>query len=243
MSIRVIPCLLLKNQGLVKTVKFKNEIYVGDPINAIRIFNDKEVDELVFLDILASKENRNPNIAYISNLASECFMPFAYGGGITTLDQIAELNSIGVEKVIINSAAFLDETFIPKAVERFGTSSIVLSLDFKKDLFGNYNAYLSFKEILTKVNQWQVGEVIINCIEKDGVMNGYDEVLIKKASSELDMPLVALGGAGTLEHMKSAVSNAGASAVAAGSFFVFYGPHKAVLINYPSIEQLNVLNS
>lgn len=252
MSIRVIPCLLLKNQGLVKTVKFKNEIYVGDPINAIRIFNDKEVDELVFLDILASKENRNPNIACISNLASECFMPFAYGGGITTLNQIAELNSIGVEKVIINSAAFLDETFIPKAVERFGTSSIVLSLDFKKDIFGNYNAYilggskkvnLSFKEILTKVNQWQVGEVIINCIEKDGVMNGYDEVLIKKASSELDMPLVALGGAGTLEHMKSAVSNAGASAVAAGSFFVFYGPHKAVLINYPSIEQLNVLNS
>jgi cyclase len=252
MSVRVIPCLLLKNQGLVKTIKFKNEIYIGDPINAIRIFNDKQVDELVFLDILASRENRKPNISYISRLASECFMPFAYGGGIKTLDQIAELNSVGVEKVIINSAAFLDEKFVPNAVERFGTSSIVLSLDFKKDLFGNYNAYIfggtkkinmSFKDILTKVNNWQVGEVIINCIDRDGVMNGYDEILIKKASSDLDMPLVALGGAGKLEHMKSVVSSAGASAVAAGSFFVFYGPHKAVLINYPTEAQLNILNS
>jgi cyclase len=252
MSIRVIPCLLLKNLGLIKTFKFKNEIYIGDPINAIRIFNDKEVDELVFLDISASKENRKPNISFIRNLASECFMPFAYGGGITTLDEIAELNSIGVEKVIINSSAFIDETFIPKAIDRFGSSSIVLSLDFKKDIFGNYSAYilsgskkinLTFMELLNRVNQWQVGEVIVNCIERDGVMNGYDEVLIKKITNELDMPLVALGGAGSLEHMKSAVINAGASAVAAGSFFVFYGPHKAVLINYPNIEQLNVLNS
>jgi cyclase len=251
MSIRVIPCLLLKNQGLVKTINFKGDKYVGDPINAIRIFNDKEVDELVFLDILASKEKRGPNMTYVKALASECFMPFAYGGGITTLDQIAELNSIGVEKVIINSAAFLQDNFIVQAVERFGTSSIVLSLDFKKDFFGNYNAYIlggskkinySFKDILAKVNEWQVGEVIVNSIEKDGTMKGYDEILINKISSVVDMPIVALGGAGSIEHMKTVVDNAGASAVAAGSLFVFYGPHNAVLINYPSIKQLDLLN-
>jgi cyclase len=156
------------------------------------------------------------------------------------------LNSIGIEKVIINSAAFLDETFIPKAVERFGQSSIVLSLDFKKDLFGYYNAYIlggtkkvkmSMLDVLKKANEWKVGEVIINSIDRDGLMNGYDEQLIKKAASILDMPLVALGGAGKIEHLESVFLNTGASAAAAGSLFIFFGPHKAVLINYPNLER------
>lgn len=251
MSVRVIPCLLLKNNSLVKTVKFKNEAYIGDPINAIRIFNDKEVDELVILDISASMENKNPNFELIMSLASECFMPFSYGGGVNSIDHIEKLNSLGVEKVIINSAAFENEQFVIDAVKKFGQSSIVLSIDIKRDLFGNYSAYIfggtkkvkySLLELLKKANEWQVGEVIINCINRDGEMKGYDEQLFKLATKILNMPLVALGGAGTFSHMESLIRNTGISAVAAGSLFVYYGPHKAVLINYPNLVQLNELN-
>lgn len=243
MNIRIIPCLLLKNQSLVKTIKFKNEIYVGDPINAVRIFNDKEVDELVILDISATKEKRGPNFKYIKSLASECFMPFAYGGGITNLEQIAHLNTIGVEKVIINSQTFIEETFIINAVKHFGSSSIVVSIDVKKDIWGNYIVYhsggskktnYSFKEILHKLNEWEVGEVILNSIDRDGMMVGYDKNLIKKTSEVLNMPLIALGGASSLENMREVVMDSGASAAAAGSLFVFYGKFNAVLINYPN---------
>lgn len=251
MNFRIIPCLLLRNQGLVKTIKFKKEIYIGDPINAIRIFNDKEVDELVFLDILATREKRPPNLEYIKKLAGECFMPFAYGGGITNIDQIAELNAIGVEKIIVNSIAFSDASFVKQAVERFGSSTIVISIDVKKDFFGKYHVYthggtkkisISLKEILNKINEWQVGEVIVNSIDKDGTMQGYDEFLIKLVTDVLDMPVIALGGAGVIKDFQSVIMNAGASAVAAGSFFVFYGPHKAVLINYPTNEQIKSIN-
>jgi cyclase len=252
MDVRVIPCLLLKNQGLVKTIKFKKDIYIGDPINAIKIFNDKEVDELVFLDIMASKENRPPNMGFIKDLAGECFMPFAYGGGISTLDQIGELNSIGVEKVIINSAAFSKPGFIEQAVDRFGSSTIVISIDVKKDLFGDYTIMTNgntikvrgkFNEILQKINDWRVGEVIVNSIDRDGTMQGYDEVLIKKSTEILDMPVVALGGAGSIQHFKNIIDKGGVLAVAAGSLFVFYGPHKAVLIQYPSKDELLSLSS
>jgi cyclase len=251
MNARVIPCLLLKNEGLIKTVKFNKEIYIGDPINAIRIFNDKEVDELVFLDIEASKEGREPNFKYIEQLAGECFMPFAYGGGVSKLSHIRSLNALGVEKVIINTAAFKTENFIYEAVESFGSSTIVISIDLKKDIFGKYCVYThsgkkkvskNLKEIFNLINSWQVGEVIINSIDRDGTMKGYDEVLIKMATDILDMPVVALGGAGSLEDFKSVIKNSSASAVAAGSFFVFYGPHKAVLINYPSAQEINVIN-
>lgn len=251
MNFRIIPCLLLKHQGLVKTVKFSKETYIGDPINAIRIFNEKEVDELVFLDILATKENRGPDLEYIKHLAGECFMPFAYGGGISSLEQIGELNAIGVEKVIINSAAFNSSDLINNAVERFGSSTIVISIDIKKDFFGNYHVYinggakkiaLSLKEVLHKINEWQVGEVIVNSIDRDGMMKGYDEALIKYVTDILDMPVIALGGAGTINDFKSVVNYAGASAVAAGSFFVFYGPYKAVLINYPTLQQIKEIN-
>jgi cyclase len=251
MNVRIIPCLLLKNQGLVKTLKFGKDTYVGDPINAIRIFNDKEVDELVFLDISATKENRSPKLSYIQQLASECFMPFAYGGGVTTIDHIKKLNSIGVEKVIINTAAFTDSEFINKAVKEFGSSTIVISIDVKKDFFGRYHIYTnggsnkvskSLKEIFELINEWQVGEVIVNSIDRDGTMNGYDEMLIKLATDTLDMPVVALGGAGKIEDFKNVIKNTSVLAVAAGSMFVFYGPHKAVLINYPTHEQIALIN-
>lgn len=251
MNVRIIPCLLLKNQGLIKTIKFNKETYVGDPINAIRIFNEKEVDELVFLDITATKEKRGPNLSYIQQLAGECFMPFAYGGGVTTIDHIKKLNSIGVEKVIINTAAFNDSEFINCAVKEFGSSTIVISIDVKKDFLGKYRVYTnggsnkiskSLKEIFELINTWQVGEVIINSIDRDGMMCGYDEALIKLANDNLDMPVVALGGAGKIEDFKSIIKNTSVLAVAAGSMFVFYGPHKAVLINYPNSAQIAMIN-
>lgn len=250
MSIRVIPSLLLSGQGLVKTVKFNKQTYIGDPINAIRIFNDKEVDELVFLDILATKEDREPNYEFIAKLAGECFMPLAYGGGIKSIEQIRKLNSIGVEKIIINTSAFLNPNFIKTAVDTFGSSTIVISLDVKKDFWGNYRVYTtkgtdkvneSLSQILQKINDWDVGEVIVNSIDRDGTMIGYDEALLRQITDVLTMPVVALGGAGKIEHLKSVIKNANVSAVAAGSLFVFYGSHKAVLINYPS--QLKEINS
>lgn len=249
MRARVIPTLLLKNKGLVKTIKFKNDQYIGDPINAIKIFNDKEVDELVFLDIQASKENRSPNFKYIELLAGECFMPLAYGGGVNTLNHISELNMIGVEKVIINSAGLQNPTFIKQAVDRFGSSSIVVSLDVKKNFWGKPALYThggsqlvnkGLFEMVELINKLNVGEIIINSIDHDGVMLGYNLELIKKVSSMVDMPVVALGGAGKMVHLKEALQ-AGASAVAAGSMFVFYGPNKAVLINYPSQQELGLL--
>jgi cyclase len=251
MNVRIIPCLLLKNQGLVKTIKFGKDTYIGDPINAIRIFNDKEVDELVFLDISATKEKRSPNMPYIQQLASECFMPFAYGGGVTCIDHIKKLNAIGVEKVIINTAAFSDIEFVINAVKEFGSSTIVISLDVKKDFFGKYHIYTHggskkyskpLNEVFEMINHWQVGEVIINAMDRDGTMLGYDETLIKLATDTLDMPVVALGGAGKIEDFRSVIENTSVLAVAAGSMFVFYGPHKAVLINYPTPEQIALIN-
>lgn len=239
---RVIPCLLLKGEGLVKTVKFKNETYIGDPINAIKIFNDKEVDELVLLDILASREAKEPNFKYIESLAGECFMPLAYGGGVSKLEHIANLNSIGVEKVIINSAGINNPDFLRRAVDRFGSSSIVLSLDIKKNFMGKPYLYthsgskkvnLNILDFFDTINEINVGEIVINSIDHDGMMNGYNLELIKMISSRVTMPVVALGGAGKKSDFDDALK-AGASAVAAGSMFVYYGPHKAVLINYTS---------
>lgn len=252
MNARIIPCLLLSGQGLVKTTKFKKGVYVGDPINAVRIFNEKEVDELVFLDISATKEHRDPDYSYITKLAGECFMPFAYGGGISTLDQIRKLNACGVEKVVINSAAFADPDFVSNAVKSFGSSSIVLSIDVKKDFWGAYKIFThsgtrpikeNFKDVLSLINKWEVGEVIINSIDCDGIMRGYDLPLIKQATSVLDMPVVALGGAGNVEDIKKVIKECDASAAAAGSLFVFYGPHKAVLINYLTQDQIDEINT
>lgn len=244
---RVIPCLLLKGQGLVKTVKFANPKYIGDPINAVKIFNEKEVHELVFLDITASIEQRYPRTDYISDIASECFMPLGYGGGIRTVKQAEEIFNRGVEKIIINSYAVENPSFIHELANLFGSQSIVVSIDVKKNFFGNYQTYTHGGKMKT---QWDpvtwakeaeklgAGEIFLNSIDNDGVMLGYDIPLIKSVSESVSIPVIACGGAGTVEDFEKAVHYGGASAVAAGSMFVYYGKHRAVLINFPSDEEL-----
>lgn len=243
---RVIPCLLLKGTGLVKTVKFKNPIYLGDPINAVKIFNDKEVDELVFLDITASKENRGPNISLMKDITSECFMPLAYGGGVTNSDQIQELLRIGVEKVVINTAAHEKPDFIREAVRSFGSSTIVISVDVKRNFFGKNGVFISGKnkmarmspvEYVKRMEEVGAGEILLNVVDADGMMTGYDLSLISQLSHAVSVPLIACGGAGELDDFRKA-RDAGASGVSAGSMFVFQGRNRAVLINYPSIPEL-----
>lgn len=252
LSTRVIPVLLLKNKGLVKTIKFEKEKYVGDPINAVKIFNEKQVDELVFLDILASKEQRGPDFDLIYDIARECFMPFAYGGGIKTIKQIRKLFSLGAEKAVINNWAIENPSFIKQAADFFGSQSIVVSIDVKKDSAGEDKVYRATKNELTnlkpvdfalKMEAEGCGEIFLNSIEKDGTMQGYDIALIKKITSAMRIPVIACGGAGKLEDFAKAVGQGQASAVAAGSLFVFHGKHRAVLINYPSQQQLKkILN-
>jgi cyclase len=246
---RVIPCLLVHNGGLVKTQKFANPKYVGDPINAIRIFNEKEVDELVVLDISASKEKREPNYELIEQLASECFMPLCYGGGIRTIEQARTLFALGLEKIAVQSAAMEDLTLLTKIAEQFGTQSVVVSVDVKKNWLGKHSLFMSASGKITS-RSWQdyvrqavaagAGEVMLNSVDRDGLMQGMDLELIKDASENVPVPLIAIGGVGCLADIKTAVE-AGASAVAAGAFFVYQGPHRAVLITYPNYQELEYL--
>ena len=247
---RVIPVLLLSKQGLYKTVKFKNPVYIGDPLNAVKIFNEKEVDELIFLDIDASVKGKEPDYGYLSNIASECFMPLCYGGGITKTDQIKKLIFSGIEKVAINAAALNQPSLIREASGRFGSSTIVVSIDVTRNIFGKSVIYNKNKvktpftdpvAMAVEMNKMGAGEILINSVDRDGVMGGFDTGLIQKIASAVDIPVIACGGAGVVSHFKEAVQ-AGASAVAAGSMFVFHGVHKAVLINYPSQSDLkNIL--
>ena len=246
-SYRVIPILLLHDSGLVKTTKFKQPKYVGDPINAIKIFNDKEVDELVFLDIDASKHKREPNFKLLEHIASECFMPLGYGGGITNISQVNRIFNIGIEKVIFNTAAFNQPTLIEEAAKSAGSQSVVVSIDVKKNWLGKKKLFshagakapnITIADFVKRMQDIGAGEIIINSVDQDGITNGYDLELIKTVAEIVDVPVVACGGAGTIQHLSEAVQLGGASAVAAGSMFVFYGPHRAVLINYPSQEKL-----
>jgi cyclase len=240
---RLIPCLLLRGNGLVKTKKFKDSVYVGDPINAVRIFSEKEVDELVILDIDATREGREPNYELIAEIAGECFMPVAYGGGISTLAQARKLIRCGIEKVVINSASVDSTSFIREIADIFGSQAVVGSIDAKKTLFGGHHVFVKSGTVDTKLKpedhaasleQAGVGEIFLTSIDCDGQMRGYDIELIKKVTAKVNVPVVACGGAGTLDHMRRAMSESGASAVSAGSMFVFYGKHRAVLINYPT---------
>lgn len=249
LKIRVIPCLLLKNDGLVKSVKFNNPTYVGDPINAVKIFNDKEVDELLFIDIDASKNGKEPNFSLISRISCEAFMPFGYGGGITHIDHVKKLTRLGVEKVSLNAFAQKNPDFITQASEIAGSQSVVASVDVKKDLLGRYRVYDYIRKKTTAfdpveyamlMEQKGAGEILLNSVDRDGTFSGYDTELIKKVAKAVRVPVVALGGAGNIQHFKQAVEN-GASAVAAGSFFIFYGPHRAVLITYPEKKELKEL--
>ena len=244
---RVIPCLLLKGKGLVKTVKFENPKYVGDPINAVKIFNDKEVDELIFLDIEATVEGRKPPVKLISEIASECFMPLSYGGGLRNLDDIKAIFNLGVEKVIINSYAIENPRFINEASKFYGNQSIVVAIDVKRSTKGKYEIFsrggkkktnLDPVEHAMKMETLGAGEIFLNSIDRDGTMEGYDIGLIKEVAESVTIPVIACGGAGRIEHFVEAVKKAGASAVAAGSMFVFHGKHRAVLTTYPSVEEL-----
>lgn len=246
---RVIPALLLRNGGLVKTTQFKNPMYVGDPLNAIRIFNDKEVDELMVMDITASKERREPNYALIEQFAGESFMPLAYAGGIWNISHARELFSLGVEKICMQSAALENPSFISELASQFGSQSVMVSVDIKKNWLGKPKLYQSVTGKLMDT-AWTdkihdlisagAGEVLLNAVDKDGTLKGPDLSLIQQASSSIDVPLIALGGVSSLADIKACVE-AGASAVAAGAFFVYHGPHRAVLITYPKYHELEQL--
>ena len=249
---RIIPCLLLHDGGLVKTEKFKNPKYVGDPMNAVRIYNEKEVDELIFLDIDASKHGRGPDLNIIRDLATECFMPFAYGGGITALNEIHQILNIGVEKVIINQAALSNPGLVKEASKHFGSSTIIVAIDVKKDLWGTYKVYNHVKQKLEKVPpeeyaQWVsdagAGELFINNVDRDGTYAGFDVQILQRINEIVSVPVVACGGASSLQDFNEVVSKTNISGVAAGSLFVYQGPHRAVLISYPSAEQLQQLFS
>lgn len=243
---RVIPCLLLRNGGLVKTLRFSEPKYVGDPINAIRIFNDKEVDELMVLDITASKEKKEPNYALIEQFASECFMPLSYGGGIKTMEQAQRLFNSGIEKICLQTSVLDDLSLVKNLSDKWGSSSILVSVDVKRNWLGQPKLY-SAATGKTLDKKWQdymldavkagAGEIVLNAVDKDGTMKGMDIELIKEAAKILSVPLVAVGGAGSLADIKAAV-DAGANAVSAGAFFVFQGPHRAVLITYPKYNEL-----
>ncbi len=244
--IRVIPVLLIHNRGLVKSLKFKDYKYVGDPINAVRIFNDKEVNELAIVDIDASRENKLPDIKRIEEIVSEAFMPIAYGGGITTVEQVREILSVGVEKVILNRSAVKNPALITEIARRFGNQSVMVSIDYKKNLFGKQSVYIDNGKTNTGLDPLQfakqmeeagAGEIFLNSIERDGSFSGYDLEMIKKISHAISVPMIAVGGASVLSDFKQAVQH-GASAVSAGSMFVFQRPHRAVLISYPSQHEL-----
>ncbi|KAA0232371.1 MAG: imidazole glycerol phosphate synthase subunit HisF [Armatimonadetes bacterium] len=244
---RVIPSLLLRGRGLYKTVRFKDPKYVGDPVNAVKIFNEKEVDEIIVLDISATTEKKEPNFALIEEIASECFMPLGYGGGVTTIDQMRRLYRLGVEKIALNTAAFTDRHLVEAGCKTFGSSSVIASIDTKSTLFGKREVWINGGRVNTKVDPVRyaeqlarlgVGEILVNSIDRDGTMSGYDIELLKMLSAAVDVPIIACGGAGSLEHMQEAVTAAGVPAVAAGSMFVFHGRHRAVLINYPARAEL-----
>lgn len=247
---RVIPCLLLRNSGLVKTLKFKDPTYLGDPINIVKIFNDKEVDELVFLDITATVEGKSPPFELLSKVASEAFMPLGYGGGIRSLADIKTILGLGIEKVIINSYAVENPTFIREAAAFAGSQSVVVSLDVRKTLWGKYEIYthggrnstgLDPVAFAVQMEAAGAGELLLNAIDQDGVMQGYDLALIRHVTDAVSIPVVACGGARTTADLAAAIQQGGASAAAAGSMFVFHGPHRAVLISYPPYAELKTL--
>jgi len=243
---RIIPTLLISNGKLVKTINFGKKTYVGDPINAIKIFNDKEVDELILIDIDASKTQTSINYKLIEDCASECFMPLCYGGGIKNIDDTSRLFSLGIEKICLQSSIFKDPFFLKQLSNKYGSQAIVVSLDIFKNFFGNYKLVNSSNgseinkniiSLLKELEQLGAGEILLNVINKDGKMSGMDFDIINNLSSNTNLPIIALGGVGSLNDIKKAFVS-GASAVSAGSFFVFNGPHRAVLITYPKQEEI-----
>ncbi len=250
---RIIPCLLVHKKGLVKTTKFKDPKYVGDPINAVKIFNEKEVDELIVIDIDATREQKEPDYKMIENLAAECRMPFCYGGGIKTVEQAQKIFSLGVEKIAVSSVAIENPSLIAAMAERVGNQSVVVVLDVKKRNFGSkYELYThngtkatGIDPILfaTDMQKAGAGEIVINSIDQDGAMKGSDMNLINKVREVITIPLTVLGGAGSIDDIGDMIKKQGIIGVAAGSLFVFKGKYRAVLINYPTLIEKQALIS
>lgn len=244
---RVIPCLLVHNRGLVKTVGFRMPKYVGDPINAVKIFNEKEADELVVLDIDATVNRAEPDYKMIGNLAAECRMPLCYGGGVRSIAQAKKIIGLGVEKVALSAAAIEHPNLIAEIADEIGRQSVVVVLDVKKrlllkgyDVFthnGKHNTKRSVIEVAMQAEALGAGEIVVNSIDSDGHMKGYDLVLAKKIRDAVSIPLTFLGGAGSLDDIGALIRTCGVVGASAGSLFVFKGVYKAVLINYPTVAQ------
>jgi cyclase len=244
---RVIPCLLLKDESLVKTVNFKKPGYIGDPVNTARIFNELEVDELTLLDITATNEKRKPNFKILSELANECFMPLAYGGGINNFDDAKKIFQIGIEKVIINSAAYTNPTFITQLASHFGNQAVVASIDVKKNMFGKYQVYSNSgnKKQKVEVVAWAkkleelgAGEILLTAIHQEGTWKGFDIDLINSIASVVDIPVIANGGAANLKDIEEVVKKGNASAVSLGSMVVYQNKGMGVLVNFPEQKKL-----
>lgn len=248
-SARIIPALLLRGEGLVKTVRFKDQKYVGDPINAVRLFNDLEVDELIFLDIDATAKSREPSYERIAEIAGEAFMPICYGGGVTSFDQARRLFKSGVEKVAVTTALVEKPELVREIADTFGEQAVVAGIDVRKDWLGKSRAMVrgggtktSFDPVALakRAAELGAGEILLTSIDREGTYQGYDLDLVKAVSAAVPIPVIAHGGAGELPHLRQAI-DAGASAAAAGSLFIYKGPHRAVLVNYPTQPELRAL--
>ena len=244
---RIIPSLLLQGKGLVKTVQFKNPIYLGDPLNTVNIFNKKMVDEIIISDIAATSASKPPNFELIQRIASVCFSPLTYGGGVSNLKDAERLFSLGIEKISINTVAFKNPLFVTELAKRYGNQSVVVSVNINRDFWGNKRVVTnslanidsrgkSIGEQLKIFEDLGAGELLINDVSRDGTLKGYDIELLKSITSKVNIPVIACGGCGSYADLKDVILNGGAAAAAAGSIFVFNGRHKAVLISYPERE-------
>lgn len=247
---RIIPVLLIRNKGLVKTTKFTDDKYVGDPLNAVRIYNEKEVDELTVFDIDATITGTDPDLRVIENLAAECRMPLCYGGGVKNLEQAISILSLGVEKVALSSAAIENPKLVSEIAEQVGSQSVVVVLDIRKKLLGGYNVFTHNgkqkvkKELFDLIKDFEAlgaGEIIINNIDLDGTLKGYDHQLIAKLKSKLNIPFTICGGANSYEDLRKAVNNHSPVGLAAGSLYVFKGKYRAVLISYPNKNEKELI--
>lgn len=243
---RLMPCLLMSNGALVKTVKFKELTYVGDPVNAVRIFNQKEVDELILIDIAATTGGKGIDFDTLEKLTSECFMPICYGGGVKSVEDMRRLYALGIEKISLSSAAVENPNLVKQAAAEFGSQAVVVTLDYRKTLFGKNTVRIHGGRVDSKCTPLELaiemesagaGEILLYSIERDGTWEGFDLITLKEVASAVRIPVIACGGAGSLDHIGAAVKEGGASAVAIGSMAVFQGKDLGVLIKFPSREQ------
>ncbi len=251
-AVRLIPCLLLQGERLVKTIKFKSPTYIGDPRNAVRIFNDKEADELVLLDIDASRHRKQPDPGLISEIISEAFMPVAFGGFITDVATARTYFKVGMEKLVLNSAIADNHELVTELAKEFGSQSIMASIDAKRSLFGSYAVFTrggtqrttwTPADLARKYEEAGAGEILINSIDRDGTLSGYDLELVKAVTSSVTIPVISCGGARGVQDFETVIRDAGASAASAGSCFVFQGKHRAVLISFPTVAERKQLAS